>query len=247
VTLLGWRARHAVLEAGVRAAARVAPERDEGRFRAAWTPVAAALRLHMDQEERVLLPVFDDHAARAAPNQRPDVVRADHARIRDHLAAIEAPADDVAAVVARAEQLSLLLQVLDHHDRREAGGMLAVLDEIVPAAERAAWIAVFEADEATLPIADVPLGPAPPAWPADGSAADRLAAAAAQDGDVGAAVDALPSLGGRNGARVTAGVRSAVARAVGATDREARRDALLDVLDALRRWRAVAHSQIWIA
>jgi hypothetical protein len=142
-------------------------------------------------------------------------------------------------VVARAERLALLIQVLDHHDRREAGGMLAVLGAHAPAEQRAQWLAAFALAESPLPPSPE-LRPAPPLEAgSDGDPADRLALAAAHDGDLTAPFGALPSLPGRNGARVGQGLADAVGGAAQATDLRLRRDALLDVLDALRRWRAV--------
>ncbi|MEZ4240397.1 MAG: hemerythrin domain-containing protein [Myxococcota bacterium] len=238
-SLAAWRSRHDTLEAALRAAARVAPERDAARFAVAWGGFRAAMTLHLAQEERWLLPAFDAYGRHAAPNQRPAVVRADHERIRAHLAAVEAAAPDLPGLVARAATLALLLAVLEHHDRREAAGMLTVLDAHVPAAERGAWLARIAEEEAALVLPTVVLAPAPPPWPwAGDDPADRLAAEAAQDGDVAAALRALPTLAGPAGQRVHQGLVAAVARA-DAADLGIRRDALLSVADGLRRWRAV--------
>jgi Hemerythrin HHE cation binding domain len=186
----------------------------------------------MALEERWLLPAFDAWAERAAPNQRPTVVRADHERLRSWLDVIERPVIDLASQVARAEALATLLQVLDHHDRREADGMLSVLEDHP---DRDAWLARIEAEEPALPPALAPR-PAPPPWgPEPDDPADALAAAAAQDAPLGE----LPALPGRNGERVGGAVFTAVGHAVGAASLVERRDTLLDVLDALRRWRAV--------
>lgn len=244
-SLVDWRPRHVELEALLRDAARIAPEADEERFHAAWTVFTAALRLHKAQEERWLLPVFATLRAHAAPNQTSASVEHDHHLLDRYMAVVDGPVGDVVDRVTRAEALSRLLQILDHHDRREADGMLPLLDAHASREERATWIARIVEEEDALP------SPAPPAPQEAGPGlicpsadpADRLAAAAAQDQDLGEALSALPALTGANGERVTRGLAAAVLRAQQAPTLVARRDALLDVLDALRRWRAVRGSQ----
>lgn len=242
MTFLGWRTRHRALDGWLRAAARAAPEGEE-RFRAAWRPFAAALRLHLAQEERWLLPAFA--ALPSAPNQRSEVVAHDHRLIDRSLVDIERVVADLPGAVARAEALSLLIQVLDHHDRREAGGMLAALDAHLPAPTRVEWLTAIAEEERALGVDEPPaLGEAARAWVcASDDPADRLAAAAALDQSLTEAADALPAVAGPNGARVGRGVRAAVTAWGGAPDLATRRDRLIDVLDALRRWRAVRDSQ----
>jgi hypothetical protein len=216
--VIGWRPRHAAFHDGVRTLLRIAPER--GRFVEVLAPLAAALRLHMSQEETVLLPATE--GSELPPNGGAHVIRRDHELIRALLD--EVRAEDV---LARADALLRLEDVLEHHDRREAAGMLAVLDGH-PSSE--GWLARFRAEEAELaPIPALEPRPAPPAIVEDLPPLQRLRLAAAQDGPLDLAGIEVPdhSKGPRLHARLVAAVEAART-----TDLVARRDALVDVLRA---------------
>lgn len=243
-SLADWATRHADLERGLRIVCRIAPERDPARFAAVFGPFCAALRTHLELEEELLLPAFDHATHGVAPNQLPHVVRADHTRIRALVDAVEIAPSDVRAVIERAERLVVLLQVLDHHDRREVAGMFAALDRTVAPEVRETWLRTFaERERATGDVPDLAPLPAPVAWTEAGaSAIDSIAAALAQDGDLTGALAVLPPLPGANGARVGSGLRRRLEACLEAPTLVQRRDALVDALDAVRRWRAVATS-----
>lgn len=214
--MIGWRDRHAVFADGVRTLLRIAPEGD--RLAVVLAPLSAALRLHMEQEETVLLPALA--GLELPPNGGAHVIRRDHDLVR---ALLVPPV----GVLARADVLLRLGEVLDHHDRREAAGMLAVLAEH-PSLE--AWLARFRAEEAGLaPIPALEPRPAPPPVLADLPPLAALRLAAAQDAPLelaGIEVPAHPK-GPRLHARLVAAVQAARTE-----DLTARRDALVDVLRA---------------
>jgi hypothetical protein len=234
--VLAWRPRHTELEARLLAAARVAPERDAERFSRAWDGFVRALTLHMGQEEAVLLPVFELHAERAAPNQRPDVVRRDHALMRELMAGVEPDPRTARATWERARQLELLADVLHHHDRREADGMLAVLEAHVDAPTRAAWLTRFYTEEQALPPwSPEALLPAPEPWP--GEPADEIEAlglVAAQDGDMQAAFAAIPPPTSKVPARMAAAVERLLEERP--ADLVSRRDRARAVVARVRLW-----------
>jgi hypothetical protein len=242
--VLAWRPRHAELEERLLAAIRVAPERDAERFARALDGFVVALTLHMGQEEAVLLPVFDTHSERAAPNQRPDVVRRDHARLRELLASLDPDPRTARAVWERAERLEVLADVLHHHDRREADGMLAVLEAAVDAQTRGAWLARFSAEEAVLPPwAPEPLRPAPEPWPDEPvDEVDALGLAAAQDGDLEAAFAAIGPCTSRVPARMAAAVQRLLEERP--ADLAARRDRARAVVARVRLWRIALQARL---
>lgn len=184
----------------------------------------------MSQEERELLPAFDALAHHAAPNQAPAVVRRDHRLVEALLAELEAAEDPI----ARTTRLGRLADVLDHHDRREAAGMLPILDahaaDLVPI-----WLAAIHAEEDALPAhpGDLATGARRPLPPPDPDPLRALVAAAALDHDVASPFARLPVPDHPKGPRLHALLAEAVSAAASA-DLGARRDALGDVVDRAR-------------
>lgn len=222
-SLVGWRTRHEELARRLVVARRYVPE-PEPAFRAAFQAFDAALTLHLAQEERWILPAFDRVGERAAPNQRPHVVRADHARLEADLVTLRAPADPV----VRAVTLAHLADLLDHHDRREAAGMLPLVDELL-GDQVAAVLAAIHAEEASLPPVDLPpLTPSDPLPRPDLPPIALLRWAAAHDQPL---VE-VPVPDHPRGSALHARLRAAVEVVGGAL--ESRRDALAAVIDRLR-------------
>lgn len=233
--LSDWTKRHRAFDAGVRTLGRIAPERDPGRFAAVLGPLAAAVRLHMEQEETVLLPAAE--RLPLPPNGTPTVIRRDHGLIRGLLAKLELAPTTAEAVMARADDLVRLGEVLEHHDLRETAGLMPVLDAHVPRDVRAGWIDAFRAAEARLPpMPELAPLPAPPPLSADLSPLGRLRLAAAQDAPLD--IDSVPILAHPKGPRLHARLVRRV-EAARTDDLLARRDALLDVLRAAE---LVAHA-----
>jgi hypothetical protein len=215
VRLYDWRARHAVFADALRRLQRLAPQRDAA-FAEVLGPFDAMLRLHMAQEETVLFPLAE--RVELPRNGTVTVLRRDHALLRARLDRL--PAGEG---VGRALDLLLLGEILDHHDRREAGGLLTIE---VPEAV----LARFAAEEATLPpVPDPPLRPAPPPPPGPPAPLDALIHAAAHD----APLPSVPVPDHPKGPRLHARLVAAVAAA--STDElVTRRDALVEVLAAAR-------------
>lgn len=237
--LTGWLARHRDLEQALQHLRRVAPEADRERTSEALQALDARLRLHMAQEEEWLLPAYAPLAADLPDNASPRVLLADHDRIRallDTLAGLVDP-DGPDALLARAEALSLLAGVLEHHDRREATWFKPTLDAHVDAATRRAWLERFEREEDALPPLPSPeLAPAPPPrWTAS-EPLRALALATAQDAPLGP----IPVPAHPKGPRLHAACAALVEAVAAAPDLRARRDRLAELSDRLRLLRLVS-------
>jgi hemerythrin-like domain-containing protein len=104
---------------------------DRDALRAAWRSFEASLREHLDMEEQVLFPAFEDATGITAGPTR--VMRGEHAQIRGLLdqmaAALEA--GDVQELVDQGDTLLMLIQ--QHNTKEE--GMLYPLSERALASE----------------------------------------------------------------------------------------------------------------
>lgn len=231
MTLGAWRSRHHDLAHRLVLARRRLPDADEAGWTAALANLRQALLLHVELEERWLLPAFDALDHHCAPNQRARVVRADHDRICTLLAGLGATDD----VTIRAATLGVLADVLDHHDRREAAGLFSALD--AHAAEQVPdWLTRFAAAEAALPpLVDArlggPLRPAP-VMPEHPLRATVVAAAHDREVEPWFTRVALPDH--PRGPALHAAVGRAVAAAAAAPDTATRRDHLAEVIDRAR-------------
>lgn len=79
---------------------------------------------HLTFEEAALVPAWAAHGGPFAPNATPAVLLADHRQLRQLLDALQAPAIDRAASVARCDALWRLQGVLEHHDVRETRNLV---------------------------------------------------------------------------------------------------------------------------
>lgn len=229
-TLVGWLERHRHLDAALTLARRVAPQGDEA-FAVALGALDAALRLHMAQEEELLLPAYAPLAVDLPPNAAPRVLRDDHDRIRALLDALASTRDPL----ARAEALSRLAGVLEHHDLREARYFQPTLDAGVDPDTRRGWLARIRDEEARLgPLPDVALRPST-AGPPDETDPDRaMALAVALDAPLSEVWARVPVPDHPKGPRHHAACAALVAEVEAAPDLARRRDVLAALSDRLR-------------
>jgi hypothetical protein len=216
------RERHQAFAEGVRAARRLSPEGRE-RVLPVWEPLVAAILFHIAWEEEHLLPRVERFAEGMAANQRPAVIRRDHALLRELLGALpEEP-------VARALHLGRLADVLEHHDRREAAGMLAVLADLPDGPAALAELATAESARAIPPEGALRRLVRRQRLP---EGLDGVLLAAATDQDPPLEALAIPDH--PRGPRLHALLVEAARRAE-TSDLPTRRDALAEVVDRARR------------
>lgn len=235
-TLEHWLERHEALDGALVALRRVAPERDPARYRRAHEALAARLHLHLRQEEALLLPAYEALHLDVAPNGAPDVIRADHERLRRLLAELSHHADPQSAdaLLERSELLSRLAGVLEHHDRREARYLKPVLDAHLDPGTVRTWLERFAAEEDALaPVVLEPL-PAPPPTLTDPDPLRDLRLAVAQDAPLAGPWARVPVPDHPKGLRHHDACAALVARAERAPDLAARRDGLATLDDRLR-------------
>jgi uncharacterized protein with PIN domain len=124
----------------------------------AFARFARTMRRHLDDEDAHVLPLYRARAPAEghARGERPEVFEHDHAKIREHLARVEAllAALDAAPPTAHAapsdavdlarlhllDRERTLVDLLDHHDRRERAFLYPFLERSLDAAERQALL-----------------------------------------------------------------------------------------------------------
>lgn len=216
--LAAWSSRHAELEVLARDVWCAVADGDPA-FGAALVVLDAALRQHAGFEDLHVLPVWA--SCPAPPNATAAVLRADHDRLRALLDTLGAASDPV----DRAEAAALLLEVLDHHDRREASSVVPHLDALDP--DRAArWVAAARAEEGRLPPRR------PPPCTRRGPPTDDVRRAVATDAPL--ELPELPVPDHPKGARRRDAVRDAARAVADAPDGRARREALRALWGAWR-------------
>lgn len=111
----------------------------------------AAIRLHMTQEEDVLLPIYVERGRPQFPAQRLQdrVFRLEHRKLLDLLGRIRARIEEVARGPARAaprqiialiERESVFKHVLEHHGERENQVLYPELNRVTDADERSGLV-----------------------------------------------------------------------------------------------------------
>ena len=124
-------AAHADLERATRALRVAVLARDPAA--AAWhATLTGGLLAHMNHEETWIFPLF---VGPYPANATPEILNADHARIRALLIATEAAAGDPVSAIARCDRLSQLEGALEHHDRREVRHVVPRLPPTAPVPE----------------------------------------------------------------------------------------------------------------
>jgi hypothetical protein len=221
-SLVGWLDRHEGLRDLALDVWCAIPEGDDP-FHDARRALDAALRCHVDLEDARLLPAWAA-LPDPPPNATAAVYRADHDRLRALLGDLAAAADPA----ARAARAALLLDVLDHHDRREASALKPGLDAALDPIETRAFLDEAEGAEARLPPR------CPPALGRRGPPADDPALAFATDAPLDGILDRVPPVAHPKGPRLRAALAAAVDAARAEPDPRARR---LRLLDAWTRWR----------
>jgi hypothetical protein len=233
--LVGWLDRHRHLDEALALARRVAPQADDA-WDQALRALDAALRLHMAQEERRLLPAYEPLAASLPSNAAPRVLRADHDRLRALL-----DAATTSDPLARADALSLLAGALEHHHLREARYFKPTLDAGIDAATRRAWLQeITDEEEALGPLPSVPVR-ASRAVP--GEEADPLRAfalAVALDARLAERWARVPVPDHPKGARHHEACAALSAVVEAAPDLPTRRDRLAALSDRLRLLRVIS-------
>lgn len=138
----------------------------------AFARFARTMRRHLDDEDAHVLPLYRARAPEGghARGERPEVFEHDHAKIREHLARVEALLAALTADAARAPQSAVgaeaaspahapgaadatdlarlhlldrertLVDLLDHHDRRERAFLYPYLERVLDASERHALL-----------------------------------------------------------------------------------------------------------
>jgi hypothetical protein len=219
-TLVAWLERHGALH-GLALDVWCAIAEDDAVFRTARGAFDAALRAHAALEEEVLLPAWET-LPDPPPNATAAVYRADHDRLRALLDALEradTPLDRAAATAT-------LLDVLDHHDRREASALMPGLDRAWSAEARAAFLRRAAA-----------IDPAPSLLPplrGRGAPTSDPALAFATDAPLDGLLDAARAPAHPKGPRLLGLVRAAAAEASAAATTRERRSHLRTAYD---RWR----------
>jgi hypothetical protein len=140
-SLTRWCDRHDGLRALALEVWCALPE-GEAAYEAAVTDLVVDLQEHLALEEEHLLPAWAA-LPDPPPNATADVYRADHVLLRRHLATLST----ATSLVDRATTTAALVEVLDHHDRRERSAMFPGLDRTLPAARVAAFLAIATAAE----------------------------------------------------------------------------------------------------
>lgn len=241
-----WMEIHEDLDDALRALRRVWPEGRAARQRRALDQLVRPLELHIELEERVLMPVFAEIAGDLPPNAQPHVYLADHAQLRELVHALE---EDVGAespdrVLAAEDRLGRLAGVLEHHDLRERTWFVPALDAHVAPEVAEVWVADFARAQSALPPAE-PLEPLPALArpvPADLSPVDAFRITIARDGDVRAAFDTVRVPDHPKGPRRYAQCASLVQQVTAASSLVERRDRLAELADAARLFAIVARS-----
>ena len=113
-----------------------------GRPSAGLGVLTSELCRHIEIEERLLLPRYRELASDESPELSPDLILRDHQIIRCRIAELR---DSTTGDLARLRSLRALAHLLEHHDEREARGMVAVLDAQLAPDEAEALAAAFSA------------------------------------------------------------------------------------------------------
>jgi len=92
------------------------------------------LRTHADDEDRWLLPIYEERVPHHPANATPKVLRDEHHKLRSLL--IEAAGALDGPHIVLADILQRLAGVLEHHDAREHSSFKGQLDEVMTQAEK---------------------------------------------------------------------------------------------------------------